>query len=62
MEKSWYERGAYCRIHVEYLRAAGKRVQEAFVQFLRQIFDDDLDAMNAQFGLDYWKQTRQRYY
>ena len=46
----------------KYYGTAGKRVQEAFVQYLRQMFDDDLDAMNAQFGLDYWKQTRQRYY
>lgn len=29
-------------------------MQSDFVQYLRQKFHDDLDAMNAQFGLDYW--------
>lgn len=38
----------------KYYGTAGKNVQEAFVQYLRQKFDDDLNAMNAQFGLDYW--------
>ena len=38
----------------KYYGTAGKNVQEAFVQYLRQRFDNDLDAMNAQFGLDYW--------
>ena len=38
----------------KYYGTAGKGVQEAFVQYLRREFQDDLDAMNAQFGLDYW--------
>lgn len=33
---------------------AGKNVQERFVKYLRIKFHDDLDAMNAEFGLDYW--------
>lgn len=38
----------------KYYGTAGKNVQADFVQYLRQKFHDDLDAMNAQFGLDYW--------
>ena len=38
----------------KYYGTAGKNVQADFVQYLRQKFNDDLDAMNAQFGLDYW--------
>lgn len=33
---------------------AGRNVQEKFVKSLRAEFHDDLDAMNAAFGLDYW--------
>ncbi len=33
---------------------AGKNVQERFVKYLREKFGNDLDAMNAAFGLDYW--------
>lgn len=33
---------------------AGKNVQERFVKYLREKFQDDLDALNAAFGLDYW--------
>ncbi|MBQ2947591.1 MAG: beta-galactosidase [Clostridia bacterium] len=33
---------------------AGRNVQEKFVKALRAQFHDDLDAMNAAFGLDYW--------
>ncbi len=33
---------------------AGPNVQQGFVKHLRQKFSDDLDAMNAAFGLDYW--------
>lgn len=33
---------------------AGKNVQDRFVAYLREQFHDDLDAMNAEFGLDYW--------
>ena len=38
----------------EYYGTAGKNVQEKFVKYLRQKFNDDLDAMNQEFGLDYW--------
>ena len=33
---------------------AGRNVQEKFVKYLREKFQDNLDAMNAEFGLDYW--------
>lgn len=33
---------------------AGKNVQERFVKYLREKFGGDLDALNAEFGLDYW--------
>ncbi len=33
---------------------AGKNVQERFVKYLREKFGNNLDAMNAAFGLDYW--------
>ncbi len=33
---------------------AGRNVQERFVKYLRKKFHNDLDAMNAAFGLDYW--------
>lgn len=33
---------------------AGQNVQERFVKYLREKFHDDLDALNAAFGLDYW--------
>lgn len=38
----------------KYYGTAGKNVQRQFVKYLRRKFHDDLDAMNAQFGLDYW--------
>lgn len=38
----------------KYYGTAGKNVQEAFVTYLRHKFHDDLDVINAQFGLDYW--------
>lgn len=38
----------------KYYGTAGKNVQEKFVKYLREKFDDDLDAMNREFGLDYW--------
>lgn len=38
----------------KYYGTAGKNVQEKFVKYLRQKFNDDLDAMNQEFGLDYW--------
>lgn len=33
---------------------AGKNVQEQFVKYLRRKFNNDLEAMNKEFGLDYW--------
>lgn len=33
---------------------AGKNVQEKFVKYLREKFHDNLDDLNAAFGLDYW--------
>ncbi len=33
---------------------AGRNVQEQFVKYLRKKFRDDLDAMNREFGMDYW--------
>lgn len=38
----------------KYYGTAGKNVQEKFVKYLRNKFQDDLDAMNDEFGLDYW--------
>lgn len=38
----------------KYYGTAGRNVQERFVKYLREKFQDDLDAMNAEFGLDYW--------
>ena len=38
----------------KYYGTAGKNVQEQFVKYLREKFHDDLDAMNYEFGLDYW--------
>ncbi|MDD7390289.1 MAG: beta-galactosidase [Lachnospiraceae bacterium] len=38
----------------KYYGTAGKNVQEKFVKYLRKKFNDDLDAMNYEFGLDYW--------
>lgn len=38
----------------KYYDTAGRNVQEQFVKYLRKKFHDDLDAMNAEFGLDYW--------
>lgn len=35
-------------------KTAGKNVQEQFVKYLRKKFDDNLDKLNAEFGLDYW--------
>lgn len=33
---------------------AGRNVQERFVKYMREKFHDDLDAMNHEFGFDYW--------
>ena len=38
----------------KYYGTAGKNVQEQFVKYLREKFHDDLDALNYEFGLDYW--------
>ena len=38
----------------KYYGTSGRNVQEQFVKYLREKFHDDLDAMNAEFGLDYW--------
>lgn len=38
----------------KYYGTAGNNVQQQFVKFLRRKFGDNLDAMNAEFGLDYW--------
>ena len=33
---------------------AGRNVQLGFVKYLREKFNNDLDALNHEFGLDYW--------
>ncbi len=38
----------------KYYGTAGKNVQEGFVKYLRKKFNNDLDAMNHEFGFDYW--------
>ena len=38
----------------KYYGTAGKNVQEKFIKYLRNKFHDDLDALNSEFGLDYW--------
>jgi beta-galactosidase len=38
----------------KYYGTAGKNVQEKFVKYLRKKFNNNLDAMNYEFGLDYW--------
>ncbi len=38
----------------KYYQTAGKNVQRQFVKYLREKFRDNLDAMNAEFGLNYW--------
>ena len=38
----------------KYYGTAGKNVQLAFIKYLKEKFHDDLDAMNHEFGLDYW--------
>lgn len=38
----------------KYYGTAGRNVQERFVKYLRKKFHNDLDAMNHEFGLDYW--------
>ena len=38
----------------KYYGTAGKNVQEQFVKYIREKFHDDLDALNYEFGRDYW--------
>lgn len=38
----------------KYYDTASPDVQRRFVKHLRELFDDDLDAMNRAYGLDYW--------
>ena len=38
----------------KYYGTAGKNVQLACVKYLREKFHDNLEAMNYEFGLDYW--------
>lgn len=38
----------------KYYGTAGSNVQQMFIKYLREKFNDDLDAMNHEFGLDYW--------
>lgn len=38
----------------KYYGTAGKNVQEQFVKYLRKKFNNNLDALNEAFGLDYW--------
>lgn len=35
-------------------KTAGEHVQKAFVEYLKEVFGNDLEKMNRQFGLDYW--------
>ena len=38
----------------KYYGTVGKNVQIGFVKYLREKFNNDLDALNHEFGLDYW--------
>lgn len=38
----------------KYYGTAGENVQRQFVKYLRKEFNNDLDKMNHEFGLDYW--------
>lgn len=38
----------------KYYGTSGKNVQRQFIEYLREKFEDNLEAMNAEFGLDYW--------
>lgn len=38
----------------KYYGTAGENVQRQFVKYLREKFKDDLNALNREFGLDYW--------
>ncbi|MGB4661776.1 MAG: beta-galactosidase [Mobilitalea sp.] len=38
----------------KYYDTAGEGVQQQFVEYLREKFQEDIEAMNEEFGLDYW--------
>ena len=38
----------------KYYDVTSRDVQRSFIKHLRELFNDDLDAMNAAYGLDYW--------
>lgn len=38
----------------KHYNTSAPRVQELFVQYLREKFNDDLELLNYEFGLDYW--------
>lgn len=38
----------------KYYGTAGNNVQQQFIKYLREKFNDNLDALNSEFGLDYW--------
>lgn len=38
----------------KYYGTAGRNVQMAFIKYLKEKFGNDLEAMNYEFGLDYW--------
>lgn len=38
----------------EYYGTSGKNIQAGFVKYLKKKFDNDIEAMNREFGLDYW--------
>ena len=45
----------------KYYDTAGPNVQKAFVRYLRDEFHDDIEAMNREFGLDYWSNRINRW-
>ncbi len=38
----------------KYYGTAGNNVQQRFIKYIRAKFNDDLDALNHEFGFDYW--------
>jgi beta-galactosidase len=38
----------------KYYDTSSQNVQQKFIKYLRKKFNDDLDALNHEFGLDYW--------
>ena len=45
----------------KYYDTVGPNVQKAFVRCLRDEFHDDIEAMNREFGLDYWSNRINRW-